>query len=286
MLLFNFNEQDKSCSAEMSMKNVKLLRTFFLLQIKAAIAEAHGDLEAMEQAAAAENVDVDDDSELMRPPKPKPKRKQDKIDTALEMLQCRLKESSQIMQNLATASADPGVNPKRSFFTSYVKDTLQNFSDRKYKKAKSVITKQIMNLEDDDTEDDENPTAGLDREDKTDSPQTSQSVSSFGSVPVSTSQCGFQPLPHTWRQPPPGQVSPWQSQSVEYMQVYNQQPYVRQPFPPAVHDQPAQWSIVANPSSMANPVTMITSSPTTTAQMTSSSLSGVVGSASQVVNQW
>ena len=36
---------------------------------------------------------------------------------------------------------------------------------------------------------------------------------------------------------------------------------------------------------MANPVTMITSSPTTTAQMTSSSLSGVVGSASQVVNQ-
>ena len=121
------------------------------LQLKATIAESHGDLEAQERAAATEQVDVDDDSDCMLP-KMKNRRKSDEADSALGMMQNRLKESSQVIQSLAAARTEQPANPKRSSFVNYVKDTLLQFSERKYKKAKSTITKLIMNLDENDSE--------------------------------------------------------------------------------------------------------------------------------------
>ena len=153
------------------------------------------DLEAMEHTTAAEVKGVDDDSELMLHPKSKPKRKQNEADKAWRCCSCRLKESSKVIQSLAAAQTDPVVNQKRSSIANYVKDNLLYFPERKYKQAKSTITKLIMDLEEDDTEDDEHLPVGFGRGDGQASsslqPQPVYPQSSCGSSSSSSSQCEF-----------------------------------------------------------------------------------------------
>ena len=69
------------------------------------------------------------------------------------------------------------------------------------------------------------------------------------------------------------------------MQVYYQQPYFCQPPSPVVQEHPAQWSSMPPPSPVANPVSMITSSPVIVAISPVLSASSPPLSGSQVVNQ-
>ena len=231
----------------------------------------------------------------------KNRRKSDEADSALGMLQNRLKESSQVIQSLAAARTEQPANPKRSSFANYVKDTLLQFSERKYKKAKSTITKLIMDLDENDSES-EDLQYHFDRGNvpacSNLQSHSTQSLASQGYVPPSSSQNEFQHPSNMWRHTSSGRMSPWSS---EFMQLCNQPPnlrqasplYQQQPFPvqhPQSHQQSAQWSSMPPPlpSVAANPgptSSLVTASSESAMPSSSSPLCNLLASATQVITQ-
>ena len=159
------------------------------------------------------------------------KRPQDPDTALFESLQKRVGESGTILKNLSKAQQQP-ITP-RTAFANYVKDSLLTMSKAKYKKARSTINKLLSDLIDEDSDDDMMMTGGME---VPATPSTQQagysqlrhplrpsSTLSVGSSASSTSE-KYQPQPHMWRNVPPAS-SVWGSQSMEYMELYHQQPF-------------------------------------------------------------
>ena len=218
---------------------------YLSLQVKAAIQQQRGDLDAAETACAEMEIGLDErtlppssTSSLSR------KRPQDPDSALLESLQKRVAESGTILKDLSKAQQQPIT--ARTAFANYVRDSPLTISKAKYKKARSTINRLLSNLMDEDSDDDVPSAMGAPSIPATQQPRHIQppqplrpssapSFGPFGSLSPSASE-QYQPPPHMWRYVTPAS-SVCGSQSMECMKQYHQQPFQhphQQMIPPLV----------------------------------------------------
>ncbi|KAM4590925.1 uncharacterized protein PAE49_013144 isoform 2-T3 [Odontesthes bonariensis] len=196
--------------------------------VKATIQQHRGDFDAAETACA--ELELDRDELTPTPSSTSRKRPKDPDSALLESLQSRIVESGTILKGLAKAEQQPIA--ARTAFANYVRDSLVNMPNAKYKKAKLTINRLMYDLMNEDSDDGISNTMGAPLIPATQQPSHLQqpalhpssapSIGSFRSSSPSPSE-QYQP-PHMWRNVPPAS-SVWGSQSMEYMQQYQQQPF-------------------------------------------------------------
>ncbi|XP_063963895.1 uncharacterized protein LOC135156183 [Lytechinus pictus] len=196
-----------------------------LSSVKDTINANSGDLSAAETECALDGMEVTEEEE--QAPKSSHnagrKRKSTKLeDTVLATLQERLQESGQQMIQLQQAMRP---QTPAEVFGNYVKGTLLNLSERKFKKARTAISR-ILEEAMEDSDEEEPPRVTPSRS----SSFQPSSAPPFSSSPKPAEQ--WQPAPDLWKSTKPPTASIWQSQDCGYVERYRSSMTNQIPPPP------------------------------------------------------
>lgn len=179
---------------------------FMHLQVKEALALAKGDLDEAERISAEDKLaisEADENPSTEEEPATKSKPKKDVEDSILVDIRKKFADAQAELASVRNSLATAEPATERTAFCDWVREVCKNASDDQFVEFQTNFMQMQAKWKEQQRS---------------------------AQMPRSTTQdcVGFQPLPTQWRMPPSHlqNVSPWQSQSPEYMQSYMQQPYV------------------------------------------------------------
>ncbi|CAG2241327.1 unnamed protein product [Mytilus edulis] len=190
--------------------------------VQEALAVARGDLDEAERIAAEDRLAIISADESIEEgqttdadvPIPKTKKQKKTIeDPIIGEVRKQFAEAQEDLRSVKSALSVAEPVSERTTFLDWVREVCKNVSDDQFCEFQTSFI-QLQNRWKQQKKQQTSPVI------------TSNSFTASGPSGIRSS-C-FQPMPSLWRMPPPHlqEVSPWQSQSPEYMQSYMQQTFL------------------------------------------------------------